>query len=519
MEGGKVIASGTYGCILKPALPCRGETHRPTDTVSKLMIKQHAEDEIKEIQTIFKKVKKVPDFTNYYILDKIKMCQPSTLKAEDLIRFDTKCTAINKRKIMSTTINHPVILEKLRILQLPDGGKDITHYFSKKHSSKLYVKVNTAIIKLLKGGIVPLSGINVLHQDIKSSNIVYSEKSGKARLIDWGLSTNIIRNTIPNAIRGWPLMFNQPFTNLLFHKQIQKLFEAFRFHSDVINIIRSNPGSNLKELLLNPLQQTLMSIIFIDDNSVIKSVGNLGHVTYLESLLKTIVNLKLPTTSPMFVDSVNSSPFKTLGRIVSTHMATAFLEYSIVNNKIGVFRENDFFNNVYRNNCDVFGFISNYIDILMNRTLSLSVRGKGYFIVEKYLINPTYSATIFPIEELINDCHSLNYDFIPGVRHTPPKSIEQPKAPIMISQSLKLAPDDFSWELMKRCPKGTHRNKKTGKCQKKLTKTIKKKCPPGSEVNPKTGRCNKIKMTQKKKRRRCPNGHRYNPKTRNCDPK
>ena len=57
MEGGKVIASGTYGCILKPALPCRGETHRPEDTVSKLMIKQHADDEMKEIQTIFKKVK------------------------------------------------------------------------------------------------------------------------------------------------------------------------------------------------------------------------------------------------------------------------------------------------------------------------------------------------------------------------------------------------------------------------------------------------------------------------------
>ena len=519
MEGGKVLASGTYGCILKPALPCKGESERPDDTVSKLMTTRNAEAELKEVKKVFRKVKQIHNYKNFYILDKIKMCEPRKLQQEDLKDFDRKCTAMKRIKIDSRNVNQLGILDNLRILQLPDGGKDIYYYFSNKHSPALYVKVNNAIIKLLKGGIVPLDGINVLHMDVKSSNIVYSTKTDKARLIDWGLTTNIVNNKIPRHIRGWPIMFNQPLTNLVFHKEIQKIFTRFQGHQDVKRIIKDNPTGNLKELLLLPLHQTFMNIIFKDDNSVKYQVGGLGHIEYWESIFKDIVGLNFPGLSPTLINSVKQSPFKTVGRMVSYHISKAFLEYSIYNNQLGTFRENDFFNQVFRHNCDVFGFISNYVDILKNKNLSASVRGKGYYIVEKYMIEPTYATVAFPLEEVVHDCHSLNNDLMPGVRHSPPKSIEQPKAPIMISQSENLRPDEFSWELTKRCPKGTHRNKKTGKCQKKITISKKKKCPPGSVLNRKTGRCNKIKPTQTKKKKRCKNGTRRNPKTGNCEPK
>ena len=49
---------------------------------------------------------------------------------------------------------------------------------------------------------------------------------------------------------------------------------------------------------------------------------------------------------------------------------------------------------------------------------------------------------------------------------------------------------------MPRCPNGSRRNKKTGKCERKSTS---KKCPEGKRLNPKTNRCIKIKMSSVKK--------------------
>ena len=66
---------------------------------------------------------------------------------------------------------------------------------------------------------------------------------------------------------------------------------------------------------------------------------------------------------------------------------------------------------------------------------------------------------------------------------------------------------------MPRCPNGSRRNKKTGKCDK-ISKSYKvsKNCPKGSKLNLKTNRCNKIKSVQKK----CADGKILNPKTNRC---
>ena len=50
----------------------------------------------------------------------------------------------------------------------------------------------------------------------------------------------------------------------------------------------------------------------------------------------------------------------------------------------------------------------------------------------------------------------------------------------------------------KKCPKGSRRNPKTGKCRKSATKKS-KKCPKGSRRNPKTGKCRKSATKKSKK--------------------
>ena len=55
--GGKVIASGGFGCVFSPALKCKGvKIRRGKNRISKLLTKKHALKEYNEIQIIKKKL-------------------------------------------------------------------------------------------------------------------------------------------------------------------------------------------------------------------------------------------------------------------------------------------------------------------------------------------------------------------------------------------------------------------------------------------------------------------------------
>ena len=61
--GGKVIASGGFGCVFSPALKCKGaKIRRGKNRISKLLTKKHALEEYNEIQIIKKKLDKIPNY-------------------------------------------------------------------------------------------------------------------------------------------------------------------------------------------------------------------------------------------------------------------------------------------------------------------------------------------------------------------------------------------------------------------------------------------------------------------------
>jgi hypothetical protein len=47
-KGGKVLASGGFGCVFSPALKCEGESKRAKGKISKLMSEKHATEEYEE---------------------------------------------------------------------------------------------------------------------------------------------------------------------------------------------------------------------------------------------------------------------------------------------------------------------------------------------------------------------------------------------------------------------------------------------------------------------------------------
>ena len=89
--GGSVLASGGFGCVFSPALLCKGQTKRKRNTVSKLMTEKHALEEYHDISNIRDRVKTIPNYKDYFLVDDISVCTPKPLSAIDLSNFQIVC--------------------------------------------------------------------------------------------------------------------------------------------------------------------------------------------------------------------------------------------------------------------------------------------------------------------------------------------------------------------------------------------------------------------------------------------
>ena len=66
--GGSAIASGSYGCVFKPPLKCKGENRPDEKYVSKLMLNQHANEEIKELIHVKSIINTLPEKNQKYFI-------------------------------------------------------------------------------------------------------------------------------------------------------------------------------------------------------------------------------------------------------------------------------------------------------------------------------------------------------------------------------------------------------------------------------------------------------------------
>jgi serine/threonine protein kinase len=211
-KGGKVLASGGFGCVFSPQLKCKGKTLKKRG-ISKLMKKEYAIDEYEEIQKYKKILEHIPNYTDYFLLYDIDICQPAKLTKTDLSNFTKKCTALPKDDITKANINDS--LDKMMILNMPNGGIPVNEFIK---SGGNLSKLNQSLILLLTNGIVPMNKANIYHCDIKETNVLV-DSDIKTRLIDWGLSTEYIpykNNKFPSTWRNRPLQFNVPFSVIIF---------------------------------------------------------------------------------------------------------------------------------------------------------------------------------------------------------------------------------------------------------------------------------------------------------------
>lgn len=392
--GGKVIASGGYGCVFDPALKCEGETKRHKNKISKLMTDKHATQEYEEINSIKENLDSIPNYKDYYILDDITLCRPSKLTATDLEAFADKCTALPKNEITKKNINEK--LDSVMALNLPNGGLPVDDYiYNDGNYNKLY-KTHVALMNLLKKGILPMNKKNVYHSDIKDSNILIEEVGSdlKARLIDWGLTVNYNPDPsikFPKNWRNRPLQFNVPFSVVIFSDLFYQKYTKYL-----------KDGGEVEEGALKPFVINYL-------NEWIKERGA-GHYKFINEIMYKLYSIELTSVSdarkPDVVETEITMPY------IVDYIVDVLVHYTKFKSD-GSLNLREYLNDVYVKIVDIWGFITAYypyLEMFSNNYFSLDERQikifkQLQFIYNEYLFTPRHEP--ININELFSDLKIL----------------------------------------------------------------------------------------------------------------
>jgi hypothetical protein len=495
-KGGKVIASGGYGCVFNPVLKCEGTTERETNKISKLMTERHATQEYEEINNIKEKLNSIPNYEDYFLLYDATLCRPAKLTNDDLDNFNNKCSALPKDNITKANINSK--LDQVLSLNMPNGGLPVDDYIYSDGSFLKIYKLHNKLVNLLKNGIIPMNKHHIYHCDIKDSNVLVDDSGSelKTRLIDWGLSLEYKAGDkkFPNNFRNRPLQFNVPFSVIIFTDSF------IRKYSKYLKEGGKNDNLSLRPFVLNYL------------NSWIKERGA-GHYKFINEIMYKLYSNELTNITeknkPIYIETQFTVPH-IINYIV--HVLIHWTKFR----KNGDLNLREYLNEVYIKIVDVYGFISTYypvLELLHSNYDSLDSDKLELFdqlkmIYKKYLFSPRYKA--YDMTELDVDFEIFD-DILKNIvkGETPSNKTPSNKTPENELKVTSVIPN----ESKKRCPKGSRKNKKTGNCeQNKLIesivldiksveepeKSIKiKKCKdPNKSPTGKNGRCVKNK-TQK----------------------
>ena len=429
--GGEAIAAGGYGCVFKPVLSCesrqnnssimkRSSKQRNKNLVSKLLMKEDAFDEMEEIEGILKFIKKNPDNSKYFIInDQVSICKPAPLSKEDLHNYDKVClnTKVGQNGINSTNINEN--LDKLNIINQIDGGKDLDvyiqkHYFKRLNNKERVVefrKLNTTLINLLINAIVKINKDGLYHLDIKGSNILLG-KDGNTRLIDWGASFvyHPLQNTkakiqdiyssksitnskydIPQRIFNKAIFqFNLPFSIILFFDDFDDII------IDKMDKIKKQTKLAQKNEIVNYLAEEIILLS-------LKESGE-GHFQLILEYMISIFNyygINYGNSNSIFTQK---DAYNVIIQYISNVLLN-FLDFSTYK-----FNLEKFFNNVFRHNIDVYGFLMSYNDFILqddDKKEEKIYKELAEIIIE-FCYSTKYASKPIPIKTLTTRLKMLN---------------------------------------------------------------------------------------------------------------
>ena len=358
--GGKILASGGFGCVFSPALKCKNSNKREKNKVYKLMTLENAKEEYDTLIDIKKKLDKIPNYKDYFFVDNYSICIPDKLTKSDLSNFNT-CSALKKKNITKKNINKT--LDKLLVLNMPYGGITLEQFFTNSKKYNQFKQVNNHLLQLLKYGIIAMNDKNIYHSDIKGSNILIDDgihnNSTTVRLIDWNLATEYIpfkNNNFPYNWRNRPLQFNVPFSILLFTDLFIEKYTVF---------LKKNNRKTNRTSLSQFIKQYLTE--WFKERGV-------GHLKYINKIMYTIFYYDLDVNhiskgttreTSSYTDSTKNEQMKSFIETTYTfpYIINYLVEILIHFTKFksdGSLNLRFYLDNVFIKIVDVWGFIISY---------------------------------------------------------------------------------------------------------------------------------------------------------------
>lgn len=235
--GGKVVDFGSYGCVFRPAIRCKHEQRRRTG-IAKLMSADNGYQELEEY-----KIMNDIDREKRYYLGVPHLCTPGKLDEED--KRDWECKIAQRP---SSDYEWDKTKRDLKLLVQKDGGTSLSDFLRVAESEYVvgnFDKIMKQIAKLAEG-ITKMKAGNVMHFDVKQSNIVIHPESFAMYFIDFGLLQYISPHE--DNHRYMDPYFAYPFELLLCHSEIFSLSDN-ELGSRVRSILSSKRAQYREKLM------------------------------------------------------------------------------------------------------------------------------------------------------------------------------------------------------------------------------------------------------------------------------
>mgnify|MGYP001449384507 FL=1 len=172
MIGGKLLAEGGYGCVFTPGINCDGSVMKSKKYVSK--IQRYDSSAVNEIK-IGKMIQQLNGFEDHFA-PVLKHCEIDIASIED--KEIGKCGILKKKKAKD------FVVMKLQYIE----GEDFMDYLvSQKNSVQLVSNIILSFNHLLKS-LTMMASKDIVHYDVKGTNILFNINKEIPLLIDFGLS-------------------------------------------------------------------------------------------------------------------------------------------------------------------------------------------------------------------------------------------------------------------------------------------------------------------------------------------
>ena len=393
LNGGKVLGSGGYGCLLIPSVKCKNKDDNTINfknkNITKLMLAKNAQKEYDEIMKYKKTLVTIPNYKKYFLIDDIDLCQPSELSKSDLQDYETKCKALNKKKITKKNINKK--LDSIMAINMPNGGKDLDDFIKQCNSYEDYKKINNSLLDLLTNAIIPMNNLHIYHSDIKAGNLLMNDDY-QCKIIDWGLSTSYANYNSNDSFpisRGHynrPIQFNVPFSIIILNNDFKDEYEDY-----LTSKLKTDDNIYYSDVRAFVLEN------FVHINKEYKS----GHIHYINKIMRILFNENIEPLYKKIKNDIVTAKY-TYYYIIE-YISKIVYEYTDVKNK--KLDLQDYFKNVFLKTVDIWGFIFSYFPIL--NIMSYTKRDKlskiDIIIFEKLkhiIIHYLYENPLEPINHL-----------------------------------------------------------------------------------------------------------------------